>query len=242
MAGIEFFNKVAALAEEEGHHPDLHLEGYRQVAVEALDPRHRRTERERLHPGREDQPDPHPAQTVRNGPAITSPFFESPRRTPPRFVVSDDGEGCFGRWADREEAPGPKPEPTGREPGSPAQSAQRRAFSNAYRSMPFAGASGLWQATSPASLVFSTAIDPVLEYEMVEISEESPFFLRFRTVARSQFCGNSSPANCPGAPLVSRKEPPHHCSAGGASAPTGSSSGKPGAFAREQRRRFLSHG
>jgi len=34
MAGIEFFNKVAALAEDEGHHPDLHLEGYRQVAVE----------------------------------------------------------------------------------------------------------------------------------------------------------------------------------------------------------------
>ena len=34
MAGIEFFNKVASLAEEEGHHPDLHLEGYRQVAVE----------------------------------------------------------------------------------------------------------------------------------------------------------------------------------------------------------------
>ena len=24
--------------------------------------------------------------------------FESPRRTPPRFVVSDDGEGCFGGW------------------------------------------------------------------------------------------------------------------------------------------------
>lgn len=34
MAGITFFNKVATLAEEEGHHPDLHLEGYRQVAVE----------------------------------------------------------------------------------------------------------------------------------------------------------------------------------------------------------------
>ena len=34
MAGVEFFNKVAALAEEEGHHPDLHLESYRQVAVE----------------------------------------------------------------------------------------------------------------------------------------------------------------------------------------------------------------
>ncbi len=34
MAGIDFFQKVAALAEEEGHHPDLHLEGYRNMAVE----------------------------------------------------------------------------------------------------------------------------------------------------------------------------------------------------------------
>jgi 4a-hydroxytetrahydrobiopterin dehydratase len=34
MAGIEFFNRVATLAEDEGHHPDLHLEGYRQLAVE----------------------------------------------------------------------------------------------------------------------------------------------------------------------------------------------------------------
>jgi 4a-hydroxytetrahydrobiopterin dehydratase len=34
LAGIDFFNKVAALAEEEDHHPDLHLEGYRNVAVE----------------------------------------------------------------------------------------------------------------------------------------------------------------------------------------------------------------
>lgn len=33
MAGIEFFNKVAALAESEGHHPDLHLEGYRNVKI-----------------------------------------------------------------------------------------------------------------------------------------------------------------------------------------------------------------
>ena len=33
MAGIDFFNKVAALAEDEGHHPDLHLEGYRQVTI-----------------------------------------------------------------------------------------------------------------------------------------------------------------------------------------------------------------
>jgi 4a-hydroxytetrahydrobiopterin dehydratase len=34
MAGIAFFNKVAALAEDEGHHPDLHLAGYRNVAIE----------------------------------------------------------------------------------------------------------------------------------------------------------------------------------------------------------------
>lgn len=34
LAGIDFFNKLAALAEDEGHHPDLHLEGYRQVRVE----------------------------------------------------------------------------------------------------------------------------------------------------------------------------------------------------------------
>ena len=34
LAAIEFFNKVAALAEQEGHHPDLHLEGYRNVAIE----------------------------------------------------------------------------------------------------------------------------------------------------------------------------------------------------------------
>ena len=33
MAGIDFFNKVAALAEDEGHHPDLHLEGYRHVTI-----------------------------------------------------------------------------------------------------------------------------------------------------------------------------------------------------------------
>jgi 4a-hydroxytetrahydrobiopterin dehydratase len=34
MAAIDFFNKVAALAEQEGHHPDLHVEGYRNVTVE----------------------------------------------------------------------------------------------------------------------------------------------------------------------------------------------------------------
>ncbi len=34
MAGIEFFRQVADLAESEGHHPDLHLEGYRNVWIE----------------------------------------------------------------------------------------------------------------------------------------------------------------------------------------------------------------
>jgi 4a-hydroxytetrahydrobiopterin dehydratase len=34
MAGIDFFNKVAEVAEAEGHHPDLHLVGYRNVAIE----------------------------------------------------------------------------------------------------------------------------------------------------------------------------------------------------------------
>lgn len=34
QAGIDFFDKIAALAEQEGHHPDLHLEGYRNVSVE----------------------------------------------------------------------------------------------------------------------------------------------------------------------------------------------------------------
>jgi 4a-hydroxytetrahydrobiopterin dehydratase len=34
MAGMDFFNAVAALAEDEGHHPDLHIQGYRNVAIE----------------------------------------------------------------------------------------------------------------------------------------------------------------------------------------------------------------
>ena len=34
VAAIEFFNKVAELSEAEGHHPDLHLVGYRNVAIE----------------------------------------------------------------------------------------------------------------------------------------------------------------------------------------------------------------
>jgi 4a-hydroxytetrahydrobiopterin dehydratase len=34
MAGIEFFNKVAELAQAEDHHPDLHLEDYRHAWIE----------------------------------------------------------------------------------------------------------------------------------------------------------------------------------------------------------------
>ena len=34
MAGLEFFNQVGEIAETEGHHPDLHLEGYRNVSIE----------------------------------------------------------------------------------------------------------------------------------------------------------------------------------------------------------------
>ena len=34
MVGMDFFQEVAKLAEEDGHHPDLHLEGYRNVWIE----------------------------------------------------------------------------------------------------------------------------------------------------------------------------------------------------------------
>lgn len=34
MAGMAFFNKCAEIAEADGHHPDLHIEGYRNVSVE----------------------------------------------------------------------------------------------------------------------------------------------------------------------------------------------------------------
>jgi 4a-hydroxytetrahydrobiopterin dehydratase len=33
MAGIDFFKEVANVAETEGHHPDLHLEGYKNVKI-----------------------------------------------------------------------------------------------------------------------------------------------------------------------------------------------------------------
>jgi 4a-hydroxytetrahydrobiopterin dehydratase len=34
MAGMRFFNEDARVAEEDNHHPDLHLEGYRNVWIE----------------------------------------------------------------------------------------------------------------------------------------------------------------------------------------------------------------
>lgn len=34
MAGMRFFEAVAQVAEDDGHHPDIHLEGYRHVWIE----------------------------------------------------------------------------------------------------------------------------------------------------------------------------------------------------------------
>jgi len=34
MEGMNFFNQVAEVAEADGHHPDLHIEGYRNVSIE----------------------------------------------------------------------------------------------------------------------------------------------------------------------------------------------------------------
>lgn len=34
LTGMAFFNKVAQLAEQEGHHPDLHLISYRNLVIE----------------------------------------------------------------------------------------------------------------------------------------------------------------------------------------------------------------
>jgi 4a-hydroxytetrahydrobiopterin dehydratase len=33
-AALDFFNRIGTVAEDEGHHPDLHLVGYRNVTVE----------------------------------------------------------------------------------------------------------------------------------------------------------------------------------------------------------------
>ena len=34
LAGLAFFQSVAVIAEDEAHHPDLHLEGYKNLSIE----------------------------------------------------------------------------------------------------------------------------------------------------------------------------------------------------------------
>ncbi len=34
MTALDFFNRIAAIAEAEDHHPDLHLSAYRDVTIE----------------------------------------------------------------------------------------------------------------------------------------------------------------------------------------------------------------
>jgi len=34
LTALDFFNRAGRIAEAEGHHPDLHLTGYRNVAIE----------------------------------------------------------------------------------------------------------------------------------------------------------------------------------------------------------------
>src|SRR5688572_7041358 len=34
VTGLDFFHRVGAVAEAEGHHPDLHLANYRDVTIE----------------------------------------------------------------------------------------------------------------------------------------------------------------------------------------------------------------
>ena len=34
LVGLDFFNRVGQIAEDDGHHPDLHLESYKNVAIE----------------------------------------------------------------------------------------------------------------------------------------------------------------------------------------------------------------
>jgi 4a-hydroxytetrahydrobiopterin dehydratase len=34
QVGLDFFERIGKVAEEEDHHPDLHLVGYRNVAIE----------------------------------------------------------------------------------------------------------------------------------------------------------------------------------------------------------------
>ena len=55
MAGMEFFNRVAEVAEDEGHHPGLAPGRLSQRGDRNLHARHRRAVGERLHSGRQDR-------------------------------------------------------------------------------------------------------------------------------------------------------------------------------------------
>ena len=34
LVGLDFFNRVGQIAEEDGHHPDVHLESYKNASIE----------------------------------------------------------------------------------------------------------------------------------------------------------------------------------------------------------------
>ena len=120
MAGIDFFNKVAALAEDEGHHPDLHLEGYRNAEHRDLDARRRRPDRERLHPGREDRPDSGHAEEVNE---VSPPEMG---RAVCRSAVADRGDStCLADSSQRRSCIPLAGELTS--PATPARGARARA-------------------------------------------------------------------------------------------------------------------
>ena len=56
MAGMDFFNRVAQVAEARRASPGSALGGLSQRLDRTLDARHRRAERERFHPGGQDRP------------------------------------------------------------------------------------------------------------------------------------------------------------------------------------------
>ena len=74
MAGMDFFGSVAEVAEADGHHPDLHLEGYRNVWIELWTHAIGGLVGKRFYPGRQDRPASGAAQ------AVTATFESLARR------------------------------------------------------------------------------------------------------------------------------------------------------------------
>ncbi len=89
MAGIDFFQRVAEVAEDDGHHPDLHLEGYRNVVDRALHARHRRPVGERFHPGGQDRPVAHRVEEVTRDPICQEPPRIVSHVEPPQACAAD---------------------------------------------------------------------------------------------------------------------------------------------------------